>query len=286
MKNLREYIDQAQNTKTAIGHFNISNLEGFWAIVNASKKLNLPVIIGVSEGERDFVGIKQIKALVDTVKNDGLPIFLNADHTYSVERVKEVVDAGFDACIIDGAENSFAENLGMTKKAVTYAKEKRPEMLVEGELGFIGKSSKLLDAIPEGAEVGDEIMTKVKEACEFVRETSVDLFAPAVGNVHGMIKGGNPKINIGRIKLLREAVGVPLVLHGGSGITDEEFKLAIQAGISIIHINTEIRLAYKQGLQKSLSDSPDEIAPYKYLRPALFQMQSVIEKRMTLFNNL
>jgi fructose-bisphosphate aldolase class II len=286
MKTLREYIAEAEEKKVAIGHFNISDSVGFWAVVGAAKKLNLPVIIGVSEGERDFIGVKQIKALADTLKAEGMLIFLNADHTYSVDRIKEVVDAGFDAAIIDGAEKSFEENVKMTKESVAYAKSKNPKMLIEGELGFIGKSSKVWDKVPEGVE---NMLTKPEEAKEFVEKTGVDLFAPAVGNIHGMAKNLNinyEKLDIERIKSIREAAGVPLVLHGGSGITDEEFKLAIKAGISIIHINTEMRLAYKRGLQKFIAENPDEIAPYKFLRLGLLQMQSVIEKRMALFANL
>jgi len=292
MKTLREYIAEAEDKKIAIGHFNISDIVGFWAIVGAVKKLNLPVVIGVSEGERDFIGVKQVKALVDTLKSDDLPIFLNADHSYSVHRVKEVVDAGFDAVIIDGAEKSFEENFAMTKESVDYARNltaqagKNPQILMEGELGFIGKSSKILDEIPKEADVSNDNMTKPEEAKEFVEKTGVDLFAPAVGNIHGMVRGGNPRLDIERIRLIREAAGVPLVLHGGSGITDEDFKQAIAAGISIIHINTELRIAYKQGLQKSLAEDPDEIAPYKYLRGAREAMQSVVEKRMILFGNL
>lgn len=286
MKTLREHIEEAEDKKIAIGHFNISNLEGFWAVVNASKKLGVPVIIGVSEGERDFVGIKQIRALVDTVKQENWPIFLNADHSYSVDRIKEVVDGGFDAAIIDCADKSFEENVSLTREAVNYKNSTNPNILIESELGFIGKSSKVLDSIPEGAESSESNMTKPEEAEEFVKETGIDLFAPAVGNIHGMVKGGNPKISIERVAQIKEATKVPLVLHGGSGITDEEFRGAIQAGISIVHINTEIRLAYKQGLQRSLSLNPEEIAPYKYLRPAIQEMQTVVEKRLALFNDL
>ena len=288
MKTLREYIAEAEEKKIAIGHFNISNIEGFWAVVSASKKFNLPVIIGVSEGERDFMGVAQVKALVDTVRAEGLPIFLNADHTYSVERIKEVIDIGFDATIIDGAEKSFAENLKITKESVDYRNAQNSTALVEAELGFIGKSSKVWDKVPEGV-MSSNMLTKPEEAMEFVKETKVDLFAPAVGNIHGMAKDLNinfEKLDIERIKNIRETTGVPLVLHGGSGITDEEFKQAIAAGISIIHINTELRLAYRQGLQKSLCEDQDEIAPYKYLRPARDQMQSVVEKRLVLFSGL
>lgn len=286
MKTLREYVKEAGEKKIAIGHFNISNLEGFWAVVNAGKNLNLPVIIGVSEGERDFVGVRQIKVLVDSIRETGQPVFLNADHTYSVDRIKEVVDAGFDACIIDGAEKSFEENMHMTKEAVLYARSKNPDMLVEAELGFIGKSSKVLDEIPEGAAFDIEMMTKIPEAIEFVQQTGIDMFAPAVGNIHGMVKGGDPKLNIERIQELKDAVKIPLVLHGGSGNTEDEFRNAIKAGISIIHINTELRLAFKQGLQKSLGENPDEIAPYKYLKPALKEMQALVERKLALFSEI
>jgi fructose-bisphosphate aldolase class II len=261
-------------------------LEGFWAVVNAGRKLNLPVIIGVSEGERDFVGVAQARALVSSVHNEGFPVFLNADHTYSVERVKEVVDLRYDSAIIDGAEKGFEENLKMTKESVDYARDHNPQMLIEGELGFIGKSSKILEEVPEGAAVSEETLTKPEEAKRFVEETGVDLFAPAVGNIHGMVKGGDPKLNIERIREIKEAVGIPLVLHGGSGNTEEEFKEAIKAGISVIHINTELRVAYKQGLQRGLSENPEEVAPYKYLRSAIQEMQALVEKKLSLFNNL
>jgi fructose-bisphosphate aldolase class II len=288
MKTLREYIAEAEEKKVAIGHFNISDSVGFWAVVNAAKKLNLPVIIGVSEGERDFIGVKQVKALVDTIKAEGFPIFLNADHTYSVDRVKEVADTGFDAIIIDGAEKSFEENLKITKESVSCVKNINPKILMEAELGFIGKSSTVWDKLPEGTD-SEDILTKPEEAQNFVKETGIDLFAPAVGNIHGMAKNLNvnfEKLDIERIKNIREAAGVPLVLHGGSGITDEEFKQAIAAGISIIHINTELRLAHRQGLQKSICENPDEVAPYKYMRLAREQMQAVVEKRLALFNGL
>lgn len=287
MKSLREYIAEAEEKKVAIGHFNVSDSIGFWAVVNAAKKMSLPVIIGVSEGERDFIGIKQIRALVDTIKNEGVPIFLNADHTYSVERIKEVVNANFDAVIIDGTDKSFEENLKISKEAVSCAKDKNPNILVEGELGFIGKSSTVWDEVPEGAS--EKSLTKPEEAQEYVEKTGVNLFAPAVGNIHGMAKNANinfEKLDIERITAVRQAAGVPLVLHGGSGITDAEFKQAIAAGISIIHISTELRLAHKQGLQKALCDSPEEVAPYKYLRPARDAMQAVVEKRLALFNSL
>ena len=129
-------------------------------------------------------------------------------------------------------------------------------------------------------------MTKPEDAKYFVEKTGIDLLAPSVGNIHGMIKGGNPKLDIKRIKEIRETCGVPLVLHGGSGIADEDFVNAIKAGISVIHINTEIRVAYKEALEKYLKENPNEVAPYKILQPAVEAIEKVVEARLKLFNNL
>jgi len=289
MRKLAEIIQEAVDKKVAIGHFNISNLEGLWAIFRAAKDLdNLPIIIGVSEGERDFIGIPQVRALVSSFRDQfDYPIYLNADHTYSFDRVKEVVDAGFDSVIFDGSQLSFEENVRITKQCVEYAKAGNADILVEGELGYIGTSSKLLDEIPEGAAVTEDTITTVEEAKRFVAETGVDMLAPAIGNIHGMLKNSSdPRLHIERIKEISEATGVPLVLHGGSGTVDEDFVSAIKAGMPIVHINTELRVAYKNGLKHSLQEYPEEIAPYKILKEAVLEMKEVATKRLKLFNGL
>ncbi|MBI5133937.1 MAG: class II fructose-bisphosphate aldolase [Candidatus Taylorbacteria bacterium] len=286
-KSLKWHVSDALKRKVAIGHFNISNIDGFWAVVNASKKIGVPVIIGVSEGERDFVGVAQVRSLVDSVKAEGAPVFLNADHTYSFERVKEVVDAGYDSVIFDGTERSFEDNVALTKKCVRYAKAKDKNILVEAEIGFIGKSSKVLEGIPEGVRIGEEFLTKPEEALRFVKETGVDMLAPAVGNIHGMLKGGvDPALNIKRIKDISDAVKIPLVLHGGSGNSAEDFKAAIDAGVAIIHVNTELRVAYKNALEATLRNSPGEVAPYKLEKPVVEAIQKVVEEKLMIFNKL
>lgn len=284
---LKQVIADAEARGVAVGHFNISNIEALHGIFDAARKLNLPVIIGVSEGERDFIGIKEAVALVRTLREEyNYPIFLNADHTYSFERVKEVADAGFDAVIYDGAKLPVEENIKIMKQCVEYAKGKNPDILVEGELGYIGQSSKLLDEIPEGVNTS-ESFTKPEDAANYVKETGIDLFSPAVGNLHGMLKNmPNPRLDIERVKAVRAAAGVPLVLHGGSGIMDEDFVAAIKAGISTVHINTEIRVAYRDALKLSLQENPDEVAPYKFLKPAVQAVEAVVEKRLRLFNGL
>ena len=160
MKTLKEYLEDAEGKNVALGHFNISDTGGFEAIVKVARELNTPVIIGVSEGEREFLGLEEVVALVKVEREKGTPVFLNADHTYSVDKVREAVDKGFDAVIFDGASLSFEDNIEKTRECVEYARSKG--VLVEGELGFIGKSSKILEGLPDG--VSEETQTKPEEA--------------------------------------------------------------------------------------------------------------------------
>ncbi len=287
MKTLREYIKEAREKGVAIGHFNISNLEALHGIYNSAKKLNLPVIIGVSEGEESFVGTHEVVALVRALRErDNYPIFLNADHHASFESVKKCIDAGFDMVIIDCAKLPYEENVVLTKKCVEYAREvgakENREILVEAELGYIGSGSNIKDTIPEGAG----ILTDAEEAKRFVEETGIDLLAPSIGSVHGLIKSGKPHIDTERAKAIHQACGIPLVLHGGSGLRDEDFVGAIKNGVSIVHINSEIRLAFKESLVESLKNSGEEINPSKILQPTIDAIEKVVTNRLKLFNNL
>ena len=288
---LRECITRTEKEKKAIGHFNISNVEMLWGIFHAAKNLGVPLIIGVSEGERDFIGVKQCVALIKSIREEyNYPIYLNADHTYSVEKVKEAIDAGFDSVIYDGAKLSVEENTKNTKACVDYArkvtKETGRDILVEAELGYIGQSSKVLDAIPEGVDLKAGLTTGAM-AKKFVDETGIDLFAPAVGNIHGMLRvGHDPRLEIDLIKEIRETTGIPLVLHGGSGTVDEDFTHAIYAGIGIVHISTEIRVAFRSTLALTLANNPEEVAPYKYFKDAVKAVEKVAEGRLKLFNSI
>ncbi len=288
MKLLREYIKEAEQNKIAIGHFNISECVALKGIFKAAQELNLPVIIGVSEGEREFMGTKRAALMVKSLREEfNWPIFINADHAKSFEKIKEAVEAGFDAVLFDAGKLPFEENIKKTKEVVEWVKSVNPNILVEAELGYLGASSTILKEIPKDVAIKPEDLTKPEQAAQFVKETGIDLLAPAVGNIHGMFKNApNPNLDIERIKALREAVGIPLVLHGGSGIRDEEFIKAINAGISIIHINTEIRLAWRNGMEKALKENPEEITPYKVLPIAIEEIKKATEKRLRLFNKI
>ncbi len=298
MKTLIEQIHDAESKKVAIGHFNISNLEMLWGIFNAARSFkaadgsDIPVIIGVSEGERNFVGVKQSVALIQSLREEyNYPIYLNADHSYSFDRVKEAIDAGFDSAIFDGAKLPFEENVKIAKQCANYAKEYEKKtgkkVLIESELGYIGQSSKILDGIPEGVKIDGDSLTSPEQAVQFVKESGIDLFAPAVGNIHGMMRVGNdPRLDIERIAKIRKAAGVPLVLHGGSGTVDEDFVSAIDAGMAVIHISTELRVAYQKALKLSLQENPDEVAPYKYLKDPVKAVEMVAAGRLKLFNKI
>jgi len=279
MKNLKEILDAAKSNGVAVGHFNISDSTQFNGIVEAAQRVQVPVIIGVSSGEKKFIGLHNAAALVQSAKDLGKEVYLNLDHAHSVEECKEAIDAGFDSVIFDGADLPMIENITKTKEVVDYAKN--TSTLVEAELGYIGVSSKVLDEVPEGAGLQK---TTPEEAKDFVLKTGVDLLAPSVGNLHGMLKSGNPELDIDRISAIADAAGVPLVLHGGSGVSDSDFKLAINAGVSLVHINTEIRRAYRQGIEQAFKDDESQIAPYKYLNSGRDAVAEVVEKRLRLFS--
>lgn len=302
MKTYREHIQDAVRGGYAIGHFNVSNIEGVWAIARASRKISeeigerVPVIVGLSEGERDFLGLKQIVAVVKSIREEWsehgeeYPIFINADHTYSYDRVVEAIDAGCDSVIFDGTELPFEKNVEIAKQSVAYAhdvKEKTGrDILIECELGFIGKSSKVLEGIPEGVKISDEYLTKPEEAVRFVELTGVDMLAPAVGNMHGMLKGGiDPALNTGRVKEIHDATQVPLVLHGASGNSAQDIQRSIDGGVAIVHVNTELRVAYRNALAQAIAENPKEMTPYKLSLPARDAMETVVEEKIRIFIN-
>lgn len=284
------YLDtilQAKSDGHAIAHFNISNLDQARAIAQVAEELKQPVIIGVSEGEREYIGVAMARTLIDELNQEySVPIFLNADHTYSLEKVMEVVEAGYDSVIVDGAKLPYEENVALVKTCVDYVRAYEAKtgkrILVEAELGYIGQSSSLNTELPEG--VTEANITTVDQARDFVLRTGVDMFAPAIGNIHGMlVDAPEPKLHIDRLREITAIVDIPLVLHGASGNTDEDLNAAIDAGIAIIHINTEIRKAFRDGEMNYLEEHPQEVAPYKFGKEGQEEMKKVVRAKMLLY---
>jgi len=282
---IKDYFKRTTEEKWALGHFNFSEDEAIRAIVESAVKLKTPIFVGTSEGERKHIGIKEAVALVKAFREEfSIPVWLNADHTKSFEGVKEAVDVGYDAILADFSVLPFEENIKLTKQSVEYAKSKNPNIIVEGELGYVRGESKVQTEI---IEIESEDLTKPEEAARFVTETGVDMLAPAVGNIHG-IAANAPKLDFSRIADIKKAVGenIFLVLHGGSGMNESDFKNAIDAGISMVHINTEIRVAFAETLRKTLQEMPEETTPYKILTPSIEAMKKVIEEKLKIFGSV
>ena len=262
-------LKAAQRGKWAVGQFNISNLETLKGIFAAAKKLKSPVIIGTSEGESKFLGLRQARALVSLLEEEtGVPAILNLDHGKTLDYIKKAVSAGYDSVHFDGSYLPLSQNIALAKKIVKYAAGFK--VLVEGEVGVIGGN-----------------LTDPEEARRFARETNVDLLAVNVGTIHGIRKSGkNPAMNLKRLEEIKKAVGdMPLVLHGGSGTAEKDIKAAIKLGIVKININTELRNAFTGSLKKELGKSTKETTPYKYLPCAIEAVQKVVEGKIKLFHS-
>ena len=286
MDALRDVLTRLQQQGAALGHFNVADLVLLKAVVAAAVEVRVPVMVGASEGEREFLGTYELAALVKVVREEhDVPVFLNADHTQSLAKAVEAARAGFDAVVIDFSALPFDKNVSRTKETVEAIKAINPAILAEGEIGDIGTGSEIHETVPNEFRN----LTTPEESRQFVDSTGIDILAPAVGNMHGMlesmVEGKSKKhLNIERIVQIKKASGVFLTLHGGSGTDDEDFLSAIAAGINIIHINTELRVAWRRSLEGSLTSQPNEVVPYKILPPVVESVKQVVSSRLQLFN--
>ncbi len=287
---LTEILAKAAKEGWATGHFNASELDQMRAIVEACAELGSPAIIGTSEGEGAHLGHTEAVALRDVFRKEyGIPIFLNADHCKSVQSAREAIDAAYDSVHIDLSALPFEENIAGTKEVIAYAKS-TPYTLnpiplsIEGELGYLRGESKIQK---EKIEVKPEDYTNPQRAREFVAKTGVNRLAVAVGNVHG-ISLDEPALDIERIGAIRSAVpkDVALVLHAGSGIPDEQIRAAIAAGVTNIHINTDLRVAFVEELRETLKEHLDEVAMYKLDATAIEAMKEITKQKLHLFGSV
>jgi len=287
MITLHEALKQADAKGVAIGHFNVSDLVTVKAVFESAKGKSFPVVVGVSEGEREFLGVRQIAALIKSLSEEyEYPIFLNADHTHSLGKAIQAAKAGFDWIVFDVSTLPLEQNIRQTREAVETLKSIRPEILVEGEIGDIGSGSEIHDTSPDLRKG----LTTPGQAKQFLDETKIDTLAPAVGNMHGMLKSmvaGDTKkrLDIERIRAIKEQTHAFMTLHGASGTDDGDIRKAIAAGITVVHINTEVRLAWRNGINSALSAQPDEIVPYKLLPKVVDSIKELVAARLTLFNS-
>ena len=276
--NLKSYFKKAQKGKWAIPQFNFSTLEQLRAILTASAKLKSPVILGTSEGESGFMGLEETIALFEIAKMKyKAKAFLNLDHGKDINLIKKAIDFGYAMVHFDGSNLPFKKNIQITKNIVKYAHKKG--VLVEGELGYIEGESKVH---AQKAKVNKRNLTSPEQVSGFIRQTKVDSLAVAVGNLHGVYKGGM-KIDFKRLEEINKETNIALVLHGGSGIADSDIKKAIKMGIVKININTELRIVWKESLEKTFKKG--EIKPYKILTAVQDLIQKKVEEKIILFDS-
>ncbi len=283
MKSLDSILLRATREHWAVPHFNFATLEQLKAIVGACRDLASPVIVGLSEGERDFVGLRHGAALVQSFGEEGATVFLNADHTKSIERAKEAIDAGYTSVHIDLSLETLEKNIEGAKTIVEYARAKNRNISVEGELGIIRGESQVRDEI---IQVSPRDYTSVEDAKRFVGETGVSRLAVMVGNIHGLWRG-EPKLDIERIREIRRALPeeTALVLHAGSGIDDAQIRAAIEAGIANVHISTELRRIWRDSTAEALGEMRDEYASYRILELAVTRTHDLVIEKIRVFGS-
>ncbi|MFD0870815.1 D-tagatose-1,6-bisphosphate aldolase subunit KbaY [Chlamydia abortus] len=239
----------------AIAAFNVENMEMVQAVVEAAEELKSPVILQTSAKTVQYANFAIFHALVKAAADGaGVPIALHLDHGNSFELAMQALRAGYTSIMIDGSHEAFEDNIELSRKVVEACAPSR--IPVEAELGKVGGKEDDIDG-------GDGGLTEPSEAKEFVARTKVTSLAVAIGTSHGVYKGV-PKLDLERLSEIREAVNLPLVLHGGSGLSEQSIQECIKRGIRKVNYATELRIAFTEGVKQALSETPDIIDPKKF----------------------
>jgi fructose-bisphosphate aldolase, class II len=276
---MTEMLKKANAEGYAVGQFNLNNLEFTQAILQAAEEEKSPVILGVSEGAARYMGgfktvVKMVEGLMEDY-NTTVPVAIHLDHGSSFDKCKAAIDAGFTSVMIDASHGPFEENIATTSKVVEYAHSKG--VSVEAELGVVGGQED--DVVADGVIYAD-----VKECEELVKRTGIDCLAPALGSVHGPYKG-EPNLGFKEMEEINTVAGVPLVLHGGTGIPTHDIQKAISFGTAKINVNTENQIASAKAVRETLAAKPEEYDPRKYLGPARDAIKATVQGKMREFGS-
>lgn len=282
----RHLMQRSRQQKFAVGAFNIDNQETLIAVSRAAQKLNSPVLVEVSDGEVEALGLENIRDMVDNYKDEyGVEMYINLDHSPTVENCKRAIDAGYEFIHIDisqaNHDASTDEIIAMTKEVVDYAKF--TGALVESEPHYFGGSSNLHEETIDYEEIKKTFSTP-DGARSFIDATGIDTFAAAVGNLHG--KYPVPKeLDLELLARIREAIGCQISLHGGSGTPLHFFEEAAKIGVSKININSDMRFVFRTTLEKVLADNPKEYAVVKLMPTVYEAIQVVVEEKINAFGS-
>lgn len=282
----RKLMERARREKFAVGAFNLDNQETLIAVARAAKAKDAPVMVELSQGEVDMLGLENIRDLVDNYRSQyDIEMFINLDHSPTVEDAIAGIKAGFEFIHIDVSqanhEATDEEIIAATKKVVEAAKE--TGALVESEPHYFGGSSNLHSEAINYEEIQKTFSTP-EGARAFVEATDIDTFAAAIGNLHG--KYPVPKqLDLELLARIREAIECNISLHGGSGTPGHYFEKAVKIGVSKININSDMRVAYRKTLEKVLADNKDEYAVVKLMGKVINEVQKVVESKIDVFNS-
>ncbi|MBO3064829.1 ketose-bisphosphate aldolase [Staphylococcus shinii] len=250
---------------------NINGLIWIEGVLKAAENQQSPIIIGTTDKNIEYLGGYQF--ILNTIKNKiqameiTVPVLIHLDHGLSVENCKRAIDVGYDSVMFDGSQLSIEENIKQTKKVVEYGHQKG--VLVEGEVGAVGGE--------EDGLIGQVRYADINECVALVKETQLDTLAPALGSVHGKYQG-EPNLGFEEMKIIRNKVDVPLVLHGASGISNYDLQRAIKLGHAKINFNTEINMSWTKKLRDTLEDDKDLFNPQKILKPSIQAIEQTAEK--------
>ncbi|MDD5888164.1 MAG: class II fructose-1,6-bisphosphate aldolase [bacterium] len=274
--NFNEMLKKAKEGHYAVPQFNINNLEWTKYILEKCNELNIPVILGVSEGAAKYMGgflvvSSMVQAMITSLKIE-IPVCLHLDHGSTVENCKAAIDAGFSSVMFDGSKHPLKENIELTKEVVDYAHKHM--VSVEAEVGHIGGTED---------NVNSEILNATLEDClELYNNTGIDSLAPALGSVHGFYKG-EPNLDFVTMKKISDKMPIPLVLHGGTGIPEDKIKTAIANGISKININTELQAVWSKAVREFLDKDKNVYDPRKVIGSGENAIKNQINKIVTIF---
>lgn len=276
---MKEMLIKAKEEKYAVGQFNINNVEWTAAILDKAQELNSPVILGVTSSAAKYMGgwntvVGLVRGLIID-HNITIPVALHVDHGGSVEICKAAIDAGFTSVMIDASKFPLEENIKYVKEVVDYAHLRG--VSVEAELGHVGGQ--------EDNVVAEELYAIPEECIKMVNDTGIDCLAPALGSVHGPYKG-EPKLGFKEMEEIGNTCGVPLVLHGGSGIPEDQIKRAISLGTAKINVNTESQQAWTKIVRLVLTNDQNVYDPRKIIGPGKKGIAEVVELKCKMFGSI
>ena len=272
---MKELLFVAENSDYAVGSFSVTNMEVVMGAIKAAEELNSPMILQIAEVRLPYSPLDYIGPLmVEAATTAKVPVPIHFDHGQDINLIKSAIDFGFTSVMFDGSKYPLEQNIKLTKSVKEYAHDRGID--VEGEIGRVGGSE-------DGSEDISMMITDVDEAVRFCKETGVDALAIAIGNAHGVYKQ-EPKLQFKRLREIDEQVNIPLVLHGGSGISQADFRKCIEFGIKKINVATSTLISVTQKLE-NLFRNTENVDYYRYQNEVVEAAYECVKEHILIFKS-